>query len=268
MTGAPAEERTEYRDSELRFWDGVASRYAHRARPSLSTLSFSFAVDSDVAFLDALGEVRGMKILDVGCGFGDLSILLADMGAEVYGLDFTRSMVTVARARACEFAPQVCFVVGDAQLTPFGPEEFDAVVAMRAVHHFPDIPGFLREVRRVLKPGGKAVFIEPQKANPIVELNRRIFRPEQHSEHEHALTTKDIDAVRTIFPKNRTDVFYLVSPAAFVFDRVLKNRKLFEKSYKGLQRMEAAMRRLSMLNRFYWQVLIVTEKECARDDSH
>ncbi|MDD1773854.1 MAG: methyltransferase domain-containing protein [Methanomassiliicoccales archaeon] len=199
-------------------------------------------------------------ILDVGCGFGDLTVVLTDMGAKVCGLDITRSMIGVGMSRAKRFGSDADFTVGDAQSLPFSAGSFDIVVAMRAIHHFPDIPGFLKEVHRVLRLGGKAVFLEPQKSNPIVELNRRILRPDLHSKHEHALTMKDIRAARRIFPKMKTRVFYLVSPAAFLFDRVLRNKVLYEKSYKGLQKIEERASKISSLNRYYWQVLMELEK--------
>lgn len=99
-------------------------------------------------------EANEKNILDLCCGQGDLTALLADSGADVVGLDFSPVML----ARAKEAAPSVPFQQGDAADLPFADEAFDAVVCNFGMMHLPDQPKALTEIKRVLRPGGRFIM--------------------------------------------------------------------------------------------------------------
>lgn len=102
----------------------------------------------------ASGAGPGLRVLDVCCGHGDLTAALAGTGAEVTGLDFSPAMLARARDRA----PSARLVEGDAQALPFEDGSFDAVTCAFGLMHVPDQDRALREMRRVLRPGGTAVL--------------------------------------------------------------------------------------------------------------
>jgi len=114
---------------------------------------FSRATDMAVAPMLACLEPDS-DLLDLCCGQGNLSAAAHDSGFRVTGLDFSREML----AHAHERAPDVVFIVGDAQEMPFDDGAFDAVTCGFGLMHVPDQPKALAEVARVLRPGGRFVM--------------------------------------------------------------------------------------------------------------
>ena len=115
------------------------------------------------ADLAAIGP--GSRVLDVATGTGDLAIELAsrvEPGGEVIGSDFSERMLDLARAKA----PQLRFEQGNALQLPYADDEFDAATVGFGVRNFSDLERGLRELARVVKPGGRVVILEmttPQK---------------------------------------------------------------------------------------------------------
>lgn len=110
--------------------------------------------------LDLLGDVRGRRVLDVGCGDGDLAVELARRGATVVGLDASPAMIAAARARAKQAAMPVTFATGTAEALPFAPGSFDIVVAVTILCFVADGAPAFAEAARVLRPGGALVIGE------------------------------------------------------------------------------------------------------------
>lgn len=105
------------------------------------------------AVLSALDPIDEKRILEVACGTGRFTVMLADRGADIVGLDISPAMLAQGRqkAQAVGVEDRVEFMVGDAARLPFPDDHFDAVVAMR-FFHLADTPvTFLREIRRVSK---------------------------------------------------------------------------------------------------------------------
>jgi SAM-dependent methyltransferase len=115
-------------------------------------------IASDVAAV----APEAAKVLEVGCGPGALSILLAKQGREVTGVDLDPDMVERARVNAAALgwdadeAP--AFVVGDVAAMPFPDDTFDLVVSTLSMHHWDDPAAGLTEIARVLRPGGRALI--------------------------------------------------------------------------------------------------------------
>ena len=110
--------------------------------------------------LDLIGPPAGRRILDVGCGDGILAVELASRRAIVTGIDASPEMIAAARRRASREKQHNDFVVAEAGALPFDAESFDAVVAV-AVLCFVEHPGTsLRDMGRVLRPGGRLVIGE------------------------------------------------------------------------------------------------------------
>lgn len=104
----------------------------------------------------AVGDPRGLAVLDLGCGTGRHALWLAAAGATVTAVDFSEGML--AEARAKPGADAVRFVAHDLHTAlPFPDAVFDLVVSGLVLEHLRELDGFFAEARRVLKPGGRAV---------------------------------------------------------------------------------------------------------------
>lgn len=98
--------------------------------------------------------------MDAGCGDGALACLIAKRGAEAVGIDADPAMLAVARVRAAEEGLHVTFLDGRLERLPFGDQTFDLVVAVAVLCFVSDSTAALRELARVLKPGGRLVIGE------------------------------------------------------------------------------------------------------------
>jgi SAM-dependent methyltransferase len=134
---------------------GDAGRYD--AMSALILGGLFAGVAADVARL----APPGGRVLDVGCGPGRLAIPLARHGLDVTGLDLDPAMIERARinaGRALGDDRRPTFVVGDAASLAFPDGSFDLVVSTMSMHHWEDPIAGLREIARVLRPGGRALI--------------------------------------------------------------------------------------------------------------
>ncbi len=106
--------------------------------------------------LRLLGDIAGLKVLDAGCGSGAHAAALIARGAIVTGIDKSRSMLALARERLGNTAE--LFEANLAAPLPFADSAFDRVLAALVLHYIEDWSKALRELRRVLVPGGKLVI--------------------------------------------------------------------------------------------------------------
>ncbi|QUR67334.1 phthiotriol/phenolphthiotriol dimycocerosates methyltransferase [Mycobacterium spongiae] len=112
-------------------------------------------------------DLTGKRVLEVSCGAGGgASYIVRNLGPASYtGLDLNPASIELCREK--HKLPGLDFVQGDAQNLPFGDETFDAVLNVEASHQYPDFPGFLGEVARVLRPGGHFLYTDSRR-NPVV----------------------------------------------------------------------------------------------------
>ncbi len=114
-------------------------------------------------------ETKPQRILDIGCGTGDLSINIAKLApkeTEIIGLDYSQPMLDIAKQKAekAGLSGRISFITGDAAHLPFTDDYFDCVGISFAFRNLtynnPLCRPHLEEVKRVLKPGGRYVIIE------------------------------------------------------------------------------------------------------------
>ena len=151
--------------------------------------------------LETTYDPASKHVLDYGCGRGDDALRLLERGAaHVTGFDISDAEITHAQ-RAAERAgvqDRTRFVVADAHATGFPDGAFDLIRGNSILHHL-ELEPALRELRRILAPGGRAVFVEPLAHNPILRLGRALT-PMARTEDEHPFTAQDWAACRAVFP--------------------------------------------------------------------
>jgi demethylmenaquinone methyltransferase/2-methoxy-6-polyprenyl-1,4-benzoquinol methylase len=115
------------------------------------------------ALIDAVDPRPGQRILDVATGTGLVAFGLAERGADVVGLDQSEQMLAGARRRLAEhpgLAPRIALVQGEAERLPFADGEFDALSFTYLLRYVDDRAATMRELARVLKPGGPIGMVE------------------------------------------------------------------------------------------------------------
>jgi ubiquinone/menaquinone biosynthesis C-methylase UbiE len=150
----------------------VAETYAPRAADYVTSVVHAAGADLD----QVEGLVRGAKdarVLDLGCGGGHVSYKAAPHVREVVACDLTADMLAqVAREAEARGLANIVTRQAPAEALPFDTGEFDIVLCRFTVHHWNDAEAGLREARRVLKPGGRAVFIDVvAPAHPLLDTH-------------------------------------------------------------------------------------------------
>lgn len=127
-------------------------------------------------FLEELQTWRGstdepFDLLDIGCGTGTFDAMLAasPLPARVVGLDYAEAMCKVAtgKAHTFEVADRLRYVNADSQHLPFADGSFDVVTCSNSFHHYPDQQQVVREMKRVLRPGGRLMLIDGFRDNIV-----------------------------------------------------------------------------------------------------
>ena len=138
----------------------AAEQFGSRASAYLT--STVHAQGADLAALAALAEGQaGARVLDLGCGGGHVAYAVAPRVAEVVACDLSQQMLAVVAAAARERGlANVETVQGPAERLPFADASFDLVLSRYSAHHWRDFAAGLREAARVLRPGGRAGFVD------------------------------------------------------------------------------------------------------------
>ena len=127
----------------------MAGDYGHFAR---------YLEAGALEFFDGLGITPGERVLDVGCGAGQLSLPAARAGADVTGVDLATNLIEQARARAAEAGQAIRFDEGDAEDLPYADHSFDLVFSLIGAMFAPRPERVAAELLRVCRPGGRIVM--------------------------------------------------------------------------------------------------------------
>ena len=185
-------------EREAAFYDERGTSY-DRIRAVINRAIGGFGRYGD---MENLFDPAGKRVLDYGCGPGGATPRFVERGAcEVVGFDVSEGEVEKARRRAesLGMADRISFTTADAHSLPFEDDAFDLVVGYSILHHLV-LPRALGEIRRVLRPGGRAVFAEPLAGNPIIRLGRWLS-PSARTPDEHPFTRADWDACARVFTR-------------------------------------------------------------------
>jgi ubiquinone/menaquinone biosynthesis C-methylase UbiE len=115
---------------------------------------------SHTLLLNEIRHTPAGRALDIGCGTGELASRMAARGWQVVGLDLCEPMLHQARAKLNGGGPRVGLTVGDSEHLPFAADSFDLLTCANSFHHYPHQEAVVREMRRVLRPGGRLLLLD------------------------------------------------------------------------------------------------------------
>lgn len=192
--------------------------------------------------MDWLGDVRGLRVLDIGCGAGEGAVYFALRGAKVTAIDLSTGMLTVTGKVAARYGVSVKCVQAKAEDLGLPDSTFDIVYASNMLHHV-DMTACLGEVCRVLKPGGRFVSWDPLRHNPIINAYRKLAAG-LRTEDEQPLSIGDLSTFRNSFQTVEHRCFWLAS--LWIFMRFF----LIERVHPSKQR--------------YWKKIITSATRLSR----
>jgi SAM-dependent methyltransferase len=204
-----------------------------------------------------LGDLDGQRVLEYGCGLGELSSLLAKSGARVITFDLSPRSVQITQQRAVlnQVQASVGVAVAAGERLPYADESFDVIFGKAILHHL-DVKVGGSELYRVLKRGGKAMFVEPMGMNLVLNLVRsRIPYPHKHPRGaDRPLTYAEIDAWGKAFQEFTYREVQLLS--------MLERGLGFKTRIRPLRQLDAVLlERLPFLRRYCRYVIMYMQKK-------
>ncbi|HEV2712188.1 MAG TPA: class I SAM-dependent methyltransferase [Gaiellaceae bacterium] len=163
-------------------WDEHATRDLERLAADRDRFVLSRSPHAHKVFHDdlmaRLGSLPERAILEIGCGRGKFSVFVAKQGAVVKAVDISEKSIEAARLVAEVNDVECTFVHASATALPFDDDRFDRVVGIAVLHHLPqpsDVANTLREAHRVLRPDGRALFVEPIENSRIFDFIQNLI---------------------------------------------------------------------------------------------
>jgi len=241
--------------SEREKWDEIAQakrEEIHAYPPDSGFLKYSSGDIGLAGVAEFVDSLKGKRVLEYGCGLGEMTVLMALDGAEVTAFDLSRDSlaVTARRASINNVSSLVSLTVAAGEKLPFAEGSFDVIFGRSILHHLlPEISQ--PELFRVLKKGGKAVFSEPLGMNPVLSFFRKHVRYANKNPVgvDRPLTYKDIEKWSRGYSGVHVRELQLIS----MIERGLKSRRKFP----VLRRLDNyLLRRFSFLRRYCRFVVI------------
>lgn len=198
--------RAKRRKNSMKIYESnneIIERYSNPPADTFYPLEYAYYL---------LGDARGQTVLDYGCGSGDNSVLIADHGAKVIGVDISPDLIELAEKRLAIHGlnENAEFRVGSAHELPLKDESVDVVFGMAILHHL-DLQLASAEVFRVLKKGGRAVFLEPVRNSKFIRFVRGLipYQAPDVSPFERPLTDKQLKTFAKEFTSYKSRAFSL-----------------------------------------------------------
>lgn len=239
-------------DKEVgRHWDKDADHWTKEVRKGYDIYRDLF---NNPAVFKFIGDIRGKKILDAGCGEGYNTRLMAQKGAQVTGVDISSRMIELAREEEERNPVGITYhVVSVSELSLFERESFDMVVSFMALMDAPDYEGALSEFFRILRKQGELYFsishpcfmtkeiewIEDQQGHPMKLKISDYFSTEPFEERWKFPSSENPEKFSIIyFPRTLSRYLNGLINAGFILKRIAEPRPSEEacRKYPSLRR--------------------------------
>ena len=230
----------EISDEEVaRYWDGNAELWASHVRAGCDAYREHF---NNPAFLEFVGDLKNKTVLDAGCGEGLNTRILARAGARMTGVDISPKMIELARADEKQNLLGIRYQIASfSDLSLFEDGAFDVVVSFMALMDGADYEGAVREMFRVLRPGGELIFsirhpcfcvadtewIPDEDGNDVKLAVTRYFESKPYVEHWRFSKAPNPTEERfevPFFPRTLSDYINPLIEAGFILNELHEPR--------------------------------------------
>lgn len=217
--------------------------------------------------------LQGKDVLELGTGAGEGSVYFALQGANCTATDWSPLMLETASRLAQRYRVSIHTATMDAMDIRFPDNSFDIVYAANLLHHVvPDEA--IKEMHRVLRPGGKACFWDPLRHNPIINLYR-VMTPDMRTVDERPLHFNVHRTVRSMFSEVHYDTFWFASLWLFLrfyliektdpntgryWKKIITDEERLRPQYLKLERWDNMIKKIPLMKRFAWNIAVVAVK--------
>ena len=165
--------------------------------------------------LSLMGDLRRLRLLDIGAGLGESAVYFALQGAQVTANDLSPAMLQRCVDLGRSHGVEISTLLGSGDSFVFGENEFDIVYGANVLHHIGALRPFLVAVKRALAPGGRFFFIDPLDYNPVIKVYRRLAA-KVRTEDEKPLRFADLKIFQDLFREVQHREFWLSTLAIFL----------------------------------------------------
>jgi len=225
--------------------------------------------------LAKMGNLQGLRVLDLGSGLGESAIYFALQGAKVTATDISPEMCELCRRAAREHGVELDAIATPVEELRVPEAAFDIVYGANLLHHVTDIEATLVAVRRALRPGGRCFFWDPLAYNPVINVYRRMAT-RVRTEDERPLRFEVLQTFRRHFSNVGHREFWLATLLIFLkyylLDGIHPNasrywKRILEEDerrlrwwFAPLQTLDAALLRLPLVRRLAWNMVVFGER--------
>lgn len=221
-----------------------------------------------------MGDLKGKRLLDVGCGLGESSVYFALLGADVTATDLSPGMVEKAKQLARHHGVEITGSVSAGESLDVEPGSYDFVYVANTIHHVPDRDAMYEQVKSALVPGGRMYSWDPIAYNPVINVYRRMAM-EVRTPDESPLTFAEPKRMARHFDNVGHREFWIASLALFLkyylADRVDPNADRYWKRiltetdaslrwWKPLAACDRVLTRIPLVKRLAWNMVMWGEK--------
>ncbi len=189
---------------------------------------------ADSFLWSSLGDLRGKRLLEIGCGDGEGTLRFARAGALVTGIDISGGMVELTRKKVDDagVGERVITIQMGGEDLDFPEGHFDLVYGHSILHHL-NLDVAAPRIARILKVGGMGAFLEPLNYNPVLNAFR-YMTPQRRTATERPLEFVQIKDMAKHFDSWEHREFYLFSLVAFFWYYVIKSKRIFQRTLETL----------------------------------
>lgn len=208
-----------------------------------------------------LQDVRGKRIIEYGCGEGWITADLARMGAKVDAFDVSETAVSNTRSvlRGASVESNCTLAVMPAEKLTYPDESFDLAVGFAIIHHL-DLSLALKELHRVLKPGGVAFFAEPLGTNPAIQIYRRLT-PQYRTIDERPLVLAELPNLLSGFSGFDHQEYFLTALAAVALVYIPGGTRIYRMLSAPLHSLDSRILRIApRMGAWAWYTILTITK--------